>query len=119
MAGTVTVTEQTHSTVKKITWSWISDSNGDADLVTTKAYDGEIIGLVTNPGTGPPTDNYDILVNDSDVLDVLLAAGANRDTTTTETIQGSSLGWVAGSVLNLIVSNAGNATQGVVVVYIR
>ena len=119
MAGTVTVTEITVGSVKKITWSWTSDASGDADALTTTGYSGEIILLTTDPGATAPTDNYDVVINDADGEDVLLGAGANRDTANTEHVQGTSLGAVAGSTLNCVVSNAGNAKDGEAHLYIR
>ena len=119
MAGTVTLTERAHTSVKKITWAWTSDSSGDADKVTTNAYSGEIVLLTTDPGGTAPTDNYDVVVNDADGDDVLLGAGANRDTATTEHVQGTSLGAVSGQVLNCVVSNAGDGKDGEVHLYIR
>lgn len=121
MAGAVTVAERTYTSVKKITWSWTCDASGNADLVTTKTYDGVIQRLVTVPAAGgsAPTDNYDIVINDGDGFDVLLGAGQNRDTATTEQVASSSLGVVAGDTLNLQVTNAGNAKGGTVHLYIR
>lgn len=114
------VTELRHGSVKKIRWAWTSDASGDASEATTEPYDGKLIGLTTDPdGTAVPTDNYDIVVNDADGDDVLLGAGANRDTAVTEHVAEASLGAAAGSVLTLVVSNAGNAKQGVVILYVR
>jgi len=121
MAGTVTVAERTHTSVKKITWSWTSDASGNADLVTTKAYDGEVRRLVTVPAGGgsAPTDLYDVVINDADTVDVLLGSGANRAAASTQQVNASSLGIVAGDVLTLQVTNAGNAKSGTVHLYIR
>lgn len=121
MAGTVTVSERGHTSVKKITWAWTSDASGNADLVTTMAYDGVIQRLVTVPAAGgaAPDDNYDVVILDADGFDVLLGAGADRDTANTEQVAASSLGVVAGDVLNLQVSGAGNANSGTVHLFIR
>lgn len=121
MAGTVTVTERTHTSVKKITWDWLSDASGNADLVTTAAYDGVIQRLVTVPDGGgtQPTDLYDLTITDGDGLDVLLGAGANRSNASTQQVASSSLGVVAGDTLTLNISNAGNAKGGVTHLYIR
>src|SRR5688572_29031039 len=121
MAGTVTVTERSHTSVKKITWAWTCDASGNADLVTTQAYDGVIRRLVTVPGAAAlaPDDNYDVAIVDGDGADVLLGGGANRDTANTEQVASSSLGVVAGDKLTLQVSGAGNANAGVVHLYIR
>ncbi len=121
MAGTVTVAERTHTSVKKITWAWTSTAGGAADLITTGAYDGKIERLVTVPAAAgsAPTDDYDITVTDGDSVDVLHGAGANRDTANTEQVLASSLGIVAGDKLTLNVTNAGNAKSGTVHLYLR
>ncbi len=120
MAGTVTVTEETYGSVKKITWAWTSDGSGDADQQTTNAYTGAISRLVTVPdGVAAPAANYDVVVNDEDSTDVLMAGGQNRSDTATEQVLASSLGFVANDKLNLVVSNAGDTKQGTVYLYIR
>lgn len=120
MAGTVTVVENRTGTAKKIRWSWLSDASGNADLVTSFPYDGEVICLVTIPSGGgtAPTDNYDITITDEDGDDVLLGAGANRDTANTEYVA-SGLAIAANKKLTLNVSNAGNAKAGTTILYIR
>ncbi len=40
----------------------------------------------TNPGAGPPTDNYDIVINDADSIDLAGGLLMNRDTSTTEMV---------------------------------
>ncbi len=119
MAGTVVTTEKTLGTVKKITFAWTSSAGGAADATTTEVYDGKIIGLTTDPGTTAPDDNWDVALNDADGHDVLLGAGLNRDTATTEHVAEASLGAVAHSKLTLAVTGAGAAKDGVVIVYLR
>ena len=120
MAGTVTITEITHTSAKKVTVTWTCSSGGAADGTTTKAFDGKVVGFTTDPDdTDAPADNYDIVINDADGHDVLLGAGADRDTLDTEHVVGASLSAVAGSKLTLAVTNAGNAKKGVVILWIR
>lgn len=121
MAGTVTITEETHSSVRKIKFDWTSDAAGAADGTTAKAYTGEILRLVTVPGTAgvQPTDLYDVVVNDEDTTDVLMGAGANRSNASTQQALASSLMCVANDKLSLAVTNAGNAKSGTVYIYIR
>ena len=120
MAGTVTITEITYTSAKKITFTWTSSSGGAADATTAKVFDGKLVGLTTDPdGTDAPTDNYDIVISDADGHDVLLGAGANRDTLDTEHVAEANLGAVAGSKLTLAVTTAGNATKGVVIMWVR
>jgi hypothetical protein len=118
MAGTVTVTESVHTPVKKIRWSWTSDASGNADLITTKPYYGQVLALVTDPSATAPTDDYDITITDVEGYDVMQGAGANRDTANTETAVPAATS-VAFGTLTLNVSNAGNAKSGVAILYIR
>jgi hypothetical protein len=123
VAGVVTITEQAHvGTVRKIIFSWVAGQGafeGTASGTTTLAYDGKVLGLTTDPGVGPPTDNYDLTLADSDGTDVLLGAGLNRDTTTVESVAEASLGAVCGSKLTFAVAAAGSAAEGTAIVYIR
>lgn len=121
MAMSVTITEETIGTVKKVKFAWVSAAAGTASGTTTNAYSGEIIRLVTIPGTdtSAPTDNYDVVINDEDSTDVLMGAGANRDTASAEQVLASSLGCVANDKLSLSVSNAGDTKAGIAIIYIR
>ncbi len=119
MAGTVVTTEITHTSMKKIKFAWTSSAGGAADATTTEYYDGKIFAFVTDPSATAPTDNYDIVITDGDGIDVLLGAGANRDTANTEYVSQATLGGVAASKLTLAVTNAGNAKLGDAYLYIR
>ncbi len=121
-AGTATRSETTFSSVKKIVWTWTSGDGAEGGTVTsttTASFDGKVIGLTTDPGATAPTDNYDVVINDAAGHDVLLGAGANRDTANTEHVAEASLGAVAASRLTLSITNAGDAKEGVVILYIR
>ena len=121
MTMSCTITEERHGTVKKVKAVWVSAANGTASGTTTYAYSGEIIRLVTVPAAAgsAPTDDYDVVVNDEDSTDVLMGAGANRDTANTEQVLASSLGCVANDKLAFAISNAGDTKGGTVYVYIR
>jgi hypothetical protein len=127
-AQVVTITESSNSNsaIKKIKWEWTTDSaNGaivDATAVgaknkTTYKYTGQIIRLITDPVDGP-TDNYDLAINDDDVMDVTMGAGQNRHTTTTQQVLASSLGFVYDSYLALTIGTAGNSKSGIAYLYI-
>lgn len=121
-AGTATKTETTAFAVKKIVWAWTSGTAGEAGTVTsttTASFTGKVIGLTTDPGSTAPTDDYDITITDSAGHDVLLGAGANRDTANTESVAEASLGAVAGSQLTLNITNAGTSKVGEVILWIR
>lgn len=115
------ITEKGVGSVKKVTFAWTSSAGGAADGVTSEVFDGKVIGLTTVPAGGgdAPSDNYDVAINDGDGHDVLLGAGANRDTANTEHVAEASLGAVAHSRLTLAVTNGGDSKQGSVILYIR
>jgi len=122
MAGTVTFTEQTHASVKKVRILWVSGTGADAgkaDGTTTEYYSGQVLMFVTDPQAAAPTDDYDVEIRDGDGVDILAGAGANRDTANTEYVLAASLGAVANSKLTLQVRNAGDTKSGVVYLYIR
>lgn len=120
-AGTVAVTEEAQGPTKKVAFVWTSSAGGAADGASTRSYNGQIVRLVTVPSGGgtAPTDNYDVTVADDDGVDVLMGAGADRDTANTEQVLASSLGYVANDALTLHVTNAGNAKAGTVILYVR
>jgi len=106
--------------IDKITFEWLSDdATGTVSAVTTNKYTGELIRFITDPGDVAPTDNYDIVITDSDGYDVLHGAGLNRDTANTEQVLAASLGCCFDTVLTLAISNAGNAKTGKIFLYIR
>jgi len=121
-AGSVTITEETYGTIKKIKFAWVSGTvgeDGTASGQTTNVYSGKILGLATDPGATAPTDDYDITVTDEDSMDVLMGAGADRDTANTEYVLSASLGAVANDKLTINVSNAGTSKVGIAYLYIR
>ena len=86
MAGTVTQTYDTIGPIRRVIFTCTgdaSDGSFPATELTTK-FNGEILQVVTNPGSTAPTDNYDITLTNADGLDMLGGWGANRDTANTE-----------------------------------
>jgi len=118
MAGTVTVSEETHGTLKKVHFSWTSSAGGAADGSTTKAYNGVLVRAVFVPGATTPSDLYDVVLNDADGYDVLAGQGADRSSAAAETVV-ASMGAVANDKLTLGVTNAGDTKNGEVILYIR
>ena len=117
---TAIATEITHLPIKKISFAWTSGSGGTVTKQTDNVYTGEVIRLVTIPDSGDaPTPDYDIEVLDQDETDVLMGAGADRHTSTTEQVLASSLGCMVASKLTLSVAAAGDSKSGVAHVYIR
>lgn len=122
-AQVVSITESSNpkTAIKRVIWDWACTDGGIVTgSVTTEKYTGQVVRLVTNPdaSTSNPTDNYDVQVLDSDGGDVLMGAGADRDTANTEQVLASSLGYVYDSTLTLEITNAGDAKSGLVILYI-
>lgn len=89
-SGTVTIGGGTQSGALQVyTIDWTSNSdgiaygNGDNKGLS---FTGQVIKVVTDPGSTAPTDNYDIELLDEDGYDVLLNVGADRDTANTEAL---------------------------------
>ena len=120
MAGTVTTTEETFGSIKKITFDWLSSAGGAADATTTKYYNGIIERVVTVPDTGgtAPT-SYTLVLQDDDSVDILDGAGASRSTTLTQQIDPMGNGSVANAKLTLGITSAGSAKGGLVYDYLR
>ncbi len=120
MAGSVVNTEITHTSMKKLIFAWTSDS-GAADGVSVEGFDGRIVGMTTIPGTGgvEPDNLYDVEVTDAQGHDVLLGQGADRSNVNTENVVEANMAGAADSVLTLAVTNAGDAKEGVVILWIR
>jgi len=60
MAGSATITYETADTVRAINVAWTSDSSGDMNVGLTKHISGQLLRVVTVPGTGgnQPSANY-------------------------------------------------------------
>ena len=120
-AQVVTITEYNgFPGIKKIVWSWKSTDLGVVTgAVTDNKYTGELIRFITDPGATAPTADYDVTILDSDLTDVLIGAGADRHTSTTQQVIASSLGCVYDSTLTLEIEHAGDAKLGTVYLYIK
>lgn len=121
-AGTVTITEERLSNVKKVTFAWTAGTAGEAGTAsgqTTYPYTGNLLKVVTVPGTGgdAPDDNYTVTLKDEDAIDIANGQLAACDQTNTE-LWASSLGAVVGDKLTFAVSGAGSANKGTCVAYI-
>lgn len=121
--------KQKGSSVSKHTFEWVSDASGNVTMPSSVLVGGIIKRVVFVPGSPAPTALYDVTLTDSDGVDVLAGQGANlpasgvtqvcpgipfKDGTTTSTTQ-----IIVESILTLNVTNAGNATQGKVIVYVQ
>lgn len=124
-AGSVsqTITKQPGG-VSVLTFTCTADSSGGSypSTATTVPIYGYVFLVVTNPGSTAPTDNYDIVLNDADGIDVMGGMLANRDTSTSEqavpkidstnSIYGPRY---VGSTLTLVITNNSVNSAGTVV----
>jgi hypothetical protein len=120
-AQVATVVEyRAHPFIKKIVWTWLCTDAGVVVKETTGTYTGQLTRLITVPdGTNAPTDHYDITITDEDDVDVLIGAGVDRATAATEQVIETSLGACYNTKLELNIASAGNATEGVCILYIK
>lgn len=133
-AGTVTESrtgEGAPSFVKRIVLAWLSDASGDVNGNASRGVNGEIVCVEFKPDGGgtQPSSLYDVTLTDAAGVDVLAGQGANlsnstatavvpgvpfKDGTTTSTAKRH-----VNDALTLVVTNAGNAKGGQVILYIR
>lgn len=130
MAGIVTQSQRLPNSlsynpqVQRTILNWTSDSSGNATVDTEKPVEGVILRAVFDPdGTDAPTDNYDVVLNDENGIDVLQGLGADRDTANSEQVvpidPTSGLPIAVADILSLSVSGAGSAKKGKVILYTR
>ena len=130
MAGSSTITAS-NITVdgkvsrKVITIAWTGAAAGGAiDAITVNAQTYGIEGwylysVETNPGTTAPTDDYDIVINDADGLDIAGGLLANRDSSVTEMVnlRAAATGYpmVRGNLSVAISGNSVNSATGTII----
>lgn len=116
-SGTATVTlsgkwGSTPAKKRAVTIAWVDDTSGTTATITASSMGIEgwyLYSCETNPGSTAPTDNYDITISDSDGVDVMFGALANRDTSNSEiAFPASGYPLVAG---NLTFSLSGNSVN--------
>jgi len=129
-AGTVTITSVKYwvgggQNRTIITLSWTADAADatvpsttiDAALYVIKGW--YLYSAETNPGATAPTDNYDIVLNDTDDLDIAGGLLQNRDTANTEMVNigTSAHGYpvVKGNLTFSLSNNAVNSATGTLI----
>lgn len=124
MPSSVTFTEVTHKTIKKVIMDWTSDGTNGAvsGHYTTNYYTGQIVEAIFDPDAGgtQPSDNYDVTVTDSDGNDVLAGQGGDKsNAATVYKLREDKLGTVVASKLQPVVANAGNSKGGLIILFIQ
>lgn len=128
----VTVTYQSHSTIKKITFDWETNAASEAST-NTKAVSGQILGVICKPGDGvyAPTNAYDIYFKGpvdttNFAVDHFAGFGANLSSTTTKVFNPEfhagtyrNIALPISGIYHFSVKNAGSWNTGAVVMYYR
>lgn len=126
--GTATYTVNTYiidgsraRVVVTIAWTTGDAGTGPTMTIVPATYRVEgyyLYSVETDPGSSAPTDNYDIVINDANGLDICWGLLADRDTTNTEiafcATTGKGYPAVMGT-LTPVVTNAGNTTTGQII----
>ena len=128
MAGTVTIDYEDTYTIKKVVFDWLSSSGGAADAISKKII-GQIlrVGFTPDGGGLQPTDQYDVVINDEQSIDILQGLGGNLSNVTatdavpvvTNGTAGNMAPAVVSDILTLAVTNAGDAKAGEVAIWYR
>jgi hypothetical protein len=122
--------------IRKILIDFTTDDTTGSVAVTTRKIVGELIKIVTDPGSAAPTADWDVVLTDEEGVDlsihmddVAIAALIARHTTTTlETYlpledtagTGRIAAWpVVCDKLTVTVNNAGNSKTGQIIIYYR
>lgn len=138
-AGTATVTyDNGHGgqntpdgSIRRVIVAWTSGSAGESIAASVDKLSGSLIKGVTVPSAvAVPSDNYDIVITDSEGANVLgnsVADLQNRDDADTEVVYFEttigvglySIHPVVCSTLTVTVSSAGNSKSGTLYLYYR
>jgi len=118
--GVVTIIEQTHKMIKKVTFDWTA-TTGVAGDTTTKYYDGEVLRIVA---MGSSSTGYGLQINDSDGIDLLggqgsaITSGGHDFGTSTGGSKTYPLSAIS-SKLTLEIIGTSTGSTGQAIVYIR
>jgi hypothetical protein len=117
-AGSITVSSSGGS-VATYTVTWTSSAGGavSGNPVTLKAGHITQVELVPGSAGTQPTDLYDVLLNNANAVDFLIGGGANLSNATPKLLQINPPLYHNGSAtFDLVISNAGNAKTGTIVI---
>lgn len=122
MAEGVTFSYKRIGPFLRVTMDWESGaSDGKVDSSNTSPFDihGVLLQSFDKPGASSPTDGYDYQLRDSNSVDLLENAGANRSATSAGMVTPTStIAFISGP-LTLYVENAGNSKTGQVVAWFQ
>lgn len=123
--------------IRKVLIEFTTDDTTGSVTCTTRKIVGELIKIVTDPGSAAPTDNWDVVLTDEEGVDLsvnmddaAIAALIARDTANTEETYLCLFDTAAGTSrvaafpvvcdkLTVTVNNAGNSKTGQIILYYR
>ena len=122
--------------IRKILIDFTTDDGTGSVACTTQKISGELIKIVTDPGTAAPTANWDVVLTDDEGVDLsihmddvaIAALIARHATDTLETYlpleDTAGTGRIAAfpvvcGPLTVTVNNAGNSKTGQIILYYR
>lgn len=125
-----------NGTVRKVVATFLTDDSTGSVAGTTKKIVGQLIKIVTDPGSSAPSANWDVVLTDEEGVDLsihmddvaIAALIARHESTTLETYlpledtagTGRVGAWpVVCDKLTITVNNAGNAKTGQIILYYR
>jgi hypothetical protein len=122
--GTVTLitTQVTDVSAVKYSLAWVSDGSGNVSANPVTLSGGSLVQIKFIPDSGgtAPTTLYDVTLVDVNSVDYLAGAGANLSATVSTLVRPAAPLLIDGSdPLDLVVSAAGNAKGGTVIVWIQ
>lgn len=118
-AGTITQnTVRVNSEIYETTFTCTGDASTGAfpSTFTGEDINGVVFCVKTNPGTAP-TDDYDIVLNDADGIDIMGGNLADRDTSSSEEAYPKKTGTVKGPITPVITNNTNASAVVVIRVY--
>ena len=127
MAESMTTTKQTHKSVRRYQYDWVSAAGGTVTQ-TLDHINGMLVAVQFIPdGAAAPTNLYDVVITDQSGEDVLQGEGANLLTATSAWLVPVLQNTIAGvgtalvpldGPLSLAITNAGNTKEGIIILWV-
>lgn len=121
--------------IRQVICTFVTDGAGAATGTTTRPINGELIKIVTDPGSAAPSANWDVVLTDDRALNPLAGIQntaaliarhtANTEQTYLQLLNGDNtpIGIAAFPVvtgrLTVAVANGGDTKNGVIYIYYR
>jgi len=114
--------------IRVVKWSWTSDAAGDVSASYAFNITGTFMGVKFAPAVSPdvPTNLYDVVIEDSEGVDILMGVGANlsqsatnADSYRTPLTSEGKLVVLCRQAITPVISNAGSGNKGVLWLYFK